>query len=153
MIEQLAKDSLMVTNKCLKCYGGHTALTWKGLLTQRSCGPCGDKNTHLRSRLECFLNWCVHERSSTDTSTRSTGHSLISCVHIWRVIKYLYSSPGLLTWLSYKTKIHYEMHLFTFPAESAAARRCKRSFATSRLPYLAATCRGVKPFWKCEEET
>lgn len=43
----------------------------------------------------------------------------------------------------------------TFPAESAAARRCKRSFATSRLPYLAATCRGVKPFYsptteKCE---
>lgn len=42
---------------------------------------------------------------------------------------------------------------FTFPAESAAARRCRRSFATSRLPYLAATCRGVKPFWKCEEQS
>lgn len=34
----------------------------------------------------------------------------------------------------------------TFPAESGGARRCSRSLATSRLPYLEATCRGVKPF-------
>lgn len=34
----------------------------------------------------------------------------------------------------------------TFPAESAATRRCSSSLATVRLPYLAATCSGVKPF-------
>lgn len=34
----------------------------------------------------------------------------------------------------------------TFPAESGGAWRCSRSLATSRLPYLEATCRGVKPF-------
>lgn len=34
----------------------------------------------------------------------------------------------------------------TFPAESGGARRCSRSLATSRLPYLEATWRGVKPF-------
>lgn len=39
----------------------------------------------------------------------------------------------------------------TFPAESGGARRFSSSLATSRLPYLAATCRGVKPF--CREKT
>lgn len=42
--------------------------------------------------------------------------------------------------------------IFTFPASSKSALRCKRSFATSRLPYLAATCRGVKPFYKEKEK-
>lgn len=42
--------------------------------------------------------------------------------------------------------------VFTFPASSIRALRCKRSFATSRLPYLAATCRGVKPFYKEKRE-
>lgn len=36
--------------------------------------------------------------------------------------------------------------MHTFPAKSGGARRCSRSLATSRLPYLEATCRGVKPF-------
>lgn len=39
--------------------------------------------------------------------------------------------------------------ILTLPAASGEARRCRRSFATSRLPYFAATCRGVNPF--CEE--
>lgn len=38
----------------------------------------------------------------------------------------------------------------TLPASSGSALLCRRSFATSRFPYLAATCRGVNPF--CEEE-
>lgn len=44
------------------------------------------------------------------------------------------SESGLKFWIN------------TFPAESGGARRCSRSLATSRLPYLEATCRGVKPF-------
>lgn len=39
-----------------------------------------------------------------------------------------------------------DLWINTFPAESGGARRCSRSLATSRLPYLEATCRGVKPF-------
>lgn len=36
--------------------------------------------------------------------------------------------------------------LFTLPASSGRALRCRRSCATSRLPCLAATCNGVNPF-------
>lgn len=40
----------------------------------------------------------------------------------------------------------------TLPASSGSALLCRRSFATSRFPYLAATCRGVNPFCKEERE-
>lgn len=35
---------------------------------------------------------------------------------------------------------------FTFPAASGEALFCRRRLATSILPYLAATCRGLNPF-------
>lgn len=56
-------------------------------------------------------------------------------------VKTIKITVGLLFW----------MH--TFPAESGGARRCSRSLATSRLPYLEATCRGVKPFCGDKKQT
>lgn len=83
------------------------------------------KYTSRKRALTRFNVECIH----------SIHHTVLHCtVHIIYTAKTIKITVGLL----------FLMH--TFPAESEGARRCSRSLATSRLPYLEATCRGVNPF-------
>lgn len=108
----------VAANKGLKCSARITLTSQGPLLIEERSGPAV-----TRAQVGGA------EPGRTGTGHRRTPPSLL---------------PPLPTRLGHAQ--HSALSGGTFPAESAAARRCKRSFATSRLPYLAATCKGVKPF-------
>lgn len=76
---------------------------------------------------------------------RMRTHLLCSVLYVGAFTLPLFVSVIVLSHTIVKTGV-------TFPAASGGAFFCSSRLATSIFPYFAATCKGVKPFWRDTEQ-